>query len=80
MALRTTIRKDRNLFLAHALCFIVFSIALKVPLHTQLNQTFDAELIQQLIYHSAFTRLPFQVAMVIISTVLLFRYLKPTPV
>ena len=80
MALRTTIRKDRNLFLAHALCFTAFSIAtftLMVPLHTQLSQAFDADMIQQLIFRSALTRLPFQVAMAIISTILLFRYLKP---
>jgi len=78
MGLRITNRKERTLFLAHALCFTAFSIAtftMMVPLHNQLSQAFDAEMIQQLILRSALLRLPFQVAMVTINLILLFRYL-----
>ncbi|TVQ91167.1 MAG: hypothetical protein EA393_04900 [Bacteroidetes bacterium] len=79
MVWRITNSKERNLFLAHALCFTAFSIAtftMMVPLHNQLSQAFDAELIQQLIFRSAIFRLPFQVAMVAINLYLLFRFLS----
>ncbi len=80
MWLKTASPKDRTLFLTHALLFTAFTIitlAMMLPLHNQLTQAFDAEMIQQLIFRSALMRLPLQMAMVIVNLVLLFRFLKP---
>ncbi|TVQ17540.1 MAG: hypothetical protein EA361_02330 [Bacteroidetes bacterium] len=80
MWFKTALSKERTLFLIHALLFTAFTIAtltMMVPLHNQLSQAFDVEIIRQLIFRSAIFRLPLQVAMVIISFVLLLRFLKP---
>lgn len=68
----------RRLFLIHAVlitAFSVISLTLMVPLHNQLSQAFDAEMIRQLIFRSAVFRLPFQMAMAGINIFLLFRFL-----
>ena len=78
MVILSAFKNYRNLFLIHAILITAFSIVsltLMVPLHNQLGQAFDAELIRQLISRSAVFRLPLQVAMGAINLYLLFRFL-----
>ncbi len=78
MVILAHFKNHRTLFLIHALLLTTFSIVsltMMVPLHIQLSQVFDAEMIQQLIFRSALFRLPLQIAMVTINLYLLFRFL-----
>lgn len=78
MVIPAHFKNYRNLFLIHALLITFFSIVsltMMVPIHNQLSQAFDAELIRQLFSWSAIFRLPLQVAMGAINLYLLFRFL-----
>lgn len=78
MVILPAFKKHRNLFLIHAVLITAFSIVsltLMVPLHNQLSQAFDAEMIRQLMFRSGAFRLPFQVGMIFVNMYLLFRFL-----
>ncbi len=78
MVVLPAFKNYRRLFLTHAVlitAFSVISLTLMVPLHNQLSQVYDAEMIRQLIFRSTVFRLPFQMAMAGINMYLLFRIL-----